>query len=73
MVGCGEWSSRWCSRRAVDRVPADCGYDTACVPEKGAETCTGNTVNFCAAGVAGNVDCISLGFTQCLIGRCVTL
>ena len=50
-----------------------CGYDTACVPEKGTETCTGTTVNFCAAGVAGNVDCTSLGFTQCLNGRCLTL
>lgn len=50
-----------------------CGYDTACVPEKGTESCTGNTVTFCAAGVPGNVDCTSLGFTQCLGGRCVTL
>jgi hypothetical protein len=50
-----------------------CGYGTACVPTKGAETCTGNTLNFCAAGVVGSVDCTSLGFTQCLNGQCVTL
>jgi len=52
---------------------AYCGFGTACVPDKGTETCTGNTINFCAAGVPGSVDCTSLGFTQCLNGRCVTL
>jgi len=52
---------------------AYCGFGTACQPDKGTETCTGNTVNFCAAGVAGAVDCTTLGFTQCLNGTCLSL
>ena len=47
-----------------------CGFGSACYPTKGLETCSGNSVTFCAAGVTATVDCTSLGFTRCLAGKC---
>jgi len=47
-----------------------CGLGNACYPEKGAETCSGNAVGFCAGGTSSTVDCTALGFTRCISGRC---
>ena len=47
-----------------------CGYGNACYPLKGAETCSGSSVTFCAAGVTATVDCASLGFSGCISGHC---
>jgi len=47
-----------------------CGFGNACYPTKGSETCSGNSVVFCAAGTSATVDCTTLGFTRCVAGRC---
>jgi hypothetical protein len=47
-----------------------CGLGNACYPLKGAETCNGNAVTFCAAGVTATIDCTTLGFTRCIAGHC---
>ena len=47
-----------------------CGFGNACYPEKGTESCNGNSVMFCAAGVTATIDCTTLGFTRCFAGRC---
>jgi hypothetical protein len=62
-----------CTPITAPFLDAYCGYDTACTPQKGTETCTGSTVNFCAAGVPAAVDCTALGFAQCIGGHCFTL
>jgi hypothetical protein len=49
-----------------------CGFGNACYPTKGAETCSGNAVMFCAAGITATIDCTSLGFTRCFSGKCVS-
>jgi hypothetical protein len=47
-----------------------CGPGDACYPTKGAETCTGTSVSYCAGGVVATADCTTLGFSQCLGGKC---
>jgi hypothetical protein len=47
-----------------------CGTGDACYPTKGAETCSGTSVSFCAGGVTASIDCTTLGFSQCLGGKC---
>lgn len=47
-----------------------CGTGDACYPTKGAETCSGTSVNYCAGGVAATLDCTSLGFSACIGGHC---
>ena len=49
-----------------------CGPGDACYPTKGTETCNGNSVSYCAGGVAASIDCTSLGFTRCFSGRCTS-
>jgi hypothetical protein len=48
-----------------------CGFGNACYPEKGTETCSGNSVVFCAAGMSAMLDCTTLGFTGCVAGHCL--
>jgi len=47
-----------------------CGFGAACLPTKGAETCSGTSVTFCNAGATATVDCAALGFSSCISGHC---
>ena len=48
-----------------------CGLGNTCNPFTAAgELCTGDAVPVCNAGRPQNVDCIALGFTRCMLGRC---
>ncbi len=56
-----------CYANATD---AYCGFGDECFPTKGAETCNGTSITFCANGITTTLDCTSFGFTRCSFGRC---